>query len=287
VRLLRGLTVLAAALPLALLPAPAAQAAPPAPATYLALGDSVAFGTGATDPAAKGYVALLAGDLQDDGCGRTRSKGRGKGSGKAVGCRIELVNQAVNGATTTTLLADQLPNAIELIRQRNSNRTPVDDVRLITLTIGGNDVVFPVALACAGGVNGTCLQTIASRLALVDTNYAKILSSLRDAAGPHTTIAVQTYYNAVENKGCFLNALSELGRTVLEGGGAVPAGLNDVIRRQAAAYGAVVVETAPVVDPERETLPDCLHPNDAGHASIAAAFADVVGNPFRDHRRRR
>ena len=62
-RLLRSLTVLAAALPLALLPAVAGQAAPPAPATYLALGDSVAVGTGATDPATRGYVPLLAAEL--------------------------------------------------------------------------------------------------------------------------------------------------------------------------------------------------------------------------------
>jgi lysophospholipase L1-like esterase len=139
VRLLRSLTVLATALPLAFLPATTGHAAPPEPAVYLALGDSVAAGTGATDPATRGYVGLLADDLQGNGCGK----------GKAVGCRIELVNLAVDGATTTSLIATQLEPALALIEERNSNRTPVDDVRLITLTIGGNDVVQPVAVTAA------------------------------------------------------------------------------------------------------------------------------------------
>jgi lysophospholipase L1-like esterase len=275
VRLLRSLTVLAAALPLACLPAATGQAAPPAPATYLALGDSVAFGTGATDPATQGYVPLLAAELQGKDCGK----------GKAVGCRVELVNLAQNGATTVSLIDRQLDAALALIEARNATRTKVDDVRLITITIGGNDVVSPVATACAAGVTASCLQTISTQFAQLGSNYADILSQLRAAAGPDTTIAVQTYYNAIENPGCRLNFLTALGRIVLEGGGPVPAGYNDVIRQQAMAYGAVVVDTAPVVDPVTETQPDCLHPNDAGHAEIAGAFANAIGNPFKGGRR--
>ena len=275
-RLLRPLTVLAAALPLALLPAAAGQAAPPAPATYLALGDSVAFGTGATAPATRGYVPLLAAELQGKGCGK----------GKAVGCRVDTVNLAVNGATTTTLIAGQLPAALALLQERNSNAPKVDDVRLITITIGGNDVVGPVVAACSAGVTATCQQAIATQFGQLGANYARILGQLREAAGPDTTIAVSTYYNAVENPGCPLNFLSALGRIVLEGGalpggGSLPGGFNDVIRQQATAFGAVIVDTAPVVDPVTETQPDCLHPNDAGHRDIAGAFADAIGKPFK------
>ena len=283
-RLLRCLTVLAAALPLALLPAAPGQAAPPKPSVYLALGDSVAYGTGAADPMTQGYVPLLAADLQGDGCG--------KGKGKAVGCRVQLVNLAQNGATTVSLIAEQLPEALRLIEARNSTRTPVDDVRLITITIGGNDVVDPVVNACLRGL-GDCPATIAAQVAQVSTNYAFILSALRAAAGPDTTIAVTAYYNAIENTGCAINFATPLGRAVLEGnprepGGAVlpglplvAAGFNDAIRQQAAAFGAVIVETAAVVDPEGETQPDCLHPNTKGHADIAEEVAARIGNPFR------
>jgi lysophospholipase L1-like esterase len=95
--------------------------------------------------------------------------------------------------------------------------------------------------------------------------------------------AVTTYYNGLAAPGCPAAPLSGLAQVVLEGGASLPAGLNDIIRQAATAYGAVVVETAPVVEPT-EIWPDCLHPTDAGHADIADAIADqvtalVVGGP--------
>ena len=271
-RLTRVLAVLAAALPLALLPTTIGSAAPPSPATYLALGDSVAAGTGAAP--GLGYVPLLAADL---------AEARNCGQGQALGCRLELDNHSVGGATTVSLISGQLPGAVALLQERNGNATPVDDVRLITITIGGNDVFNPVIAACGGGLTTTCQQTVARQFAQVSTNYASILGQLREAAGPATTIAVMTYYNPLP--ACPLAHLSPLAEIVLEGGGPLSTGLNDLIRQQAAAFGAVVVETGSIVDPS-EVRPDCLHPNAAGHADIAEAFADavsgsVVGGPGR------
>lgn len=270
-RLMRVLTVIAA-LPLALLPVTAGSAAPPSPATYLALGDSVAAGVGA--PSGLGYVSLLAGDL---------AEARHCGQGQALGCRIEADNRAVGGATTVSLISGQLPGAVELLEERNGNRTPVDDVRLITITIGGNDVFNPVIGACAGGFSAACQTTVAKQFTQVSTNYATILGQLREAAGPETTIAVMTYYNPLPAAGCRFAQLASLGDLVLEGGAPLTFGLNDIIRQQAAAFGAVVVETGSVVDAS-EVQPDCLHPNTAGHADLADAFAaavtdSVVGGP--------
>jgi lysophospholipase L1-like esterase len=254
-----------AALPFALLATTAGQAAPPSPATYIALGDSVAAGAGA--PAGLGYVPLLAGELSD---------ARNCGEGQAVGCRLELDNRSVGGATTVSLISGQLPGAVAVLEERNQNSTPVDDVRLITITIGGNDVFNPVIAACAAGFTAICQTTVAQQFTQVSTNYATILRELRAAAGPETTIAVMTYYNPLSNPGCRLTALTQLGDLVLEGGGPLTFGLNDIIRQQAAAFGAVVVETGGVVAPT-EVQPDCLHPNTAGHADIAQAFFDAVG----------
>lgn len=270
-RLTRVLATLAA-LPLALLPSAVGQAAPPSPATYLALGDSVAAGAGA--PAGLGYVPLLAGELSD---------ARNCGQGEALGCRIELDNRSVGGATTVSLISDQLPGALATLEERNQNSTPVDDVRLITITIGGNDVFAPVIEDCAGGFSPTCAQTVTAQFTQVSTNYATILSSLRAAAGPDTTIAVMTYYNPLPNPGCRFTALTSLGTLVLEGGGPLAFGLNDIIRQQSETFGAVVVETGGIVAPT-EVQPDCLHPNTTGHADITQAFFDavsasVVGGP--------
>ena len=64
---------------------------------------------------------------------------------------------------------------------------------------------------------------------------------------------------------------------MLEGGGPLSFGLNDVIRQEAAPAGAVVVETGGIVDAS-EVQPDCLPPSPAGHADIAQAFFDVVAD---------
>jgi lysophospholipase L1-like esterase len=257
-RLLRALTALST-LPLAVLPATVSHAAAP-PATYLALGDSVAAGVGASRPEL-GYVPLVAGALTS-----------------------ESINLSVAGATTTTLIATQLPAATSLLQQRNSNATPEDDVRLITLTVGGNDLFQPVIAACQNPTAPLCSTTVATQLQQVATNYAVILGRLRAAAGRDTTIAVTTYYNGLAAPSCPAAALRELAQVVLEGGPGVSAGLNDIIRQTAQAHGAVVVETAPVVAPA-EIRPDCLHPTDQGHADIAgavtAAVLSTVGGPGR------
>jgi lysophospholipase L1-like esterase len=252
-----------AVVPLVLAATPS-HAAQPSPSTYLALGDSVAAGVGAGSPEL-GYVSLLLEDLRGD---------RNCGKGKAIGCRLESVNLAVPGATTIDLIEDQLPAAIALLEERNGNSRPVDDVRLITITIGGNDLLNPVLAACPAGVTPSCVQVATTRLQQVSQNYATILSQLREAAGEDATIAVMTYYNPLRD--CAPGGLAAVADLVLEGGGPIPAGLNDVIRAQAAAFGAVVAETGPIIDPT-EVQPDCVHPNDAGHADIAEAFRDVVG----------
>src|SRR5687768_10163665 len=87
-----------------------AVAAAPAPAAkpdksdkqpvYLAIGDSWAFGIGATVPAESGYVAQLADLLREDY--------------KCVPAKcsdLQLLNLAVPGATTSTMISGQLPDA--------------------------------------------------------------------------------------------------------------------------------------------------------------------------------
>lgn len=259
--------MLAAGVGVAVSVASTAAAAPPEPAVYLALGDSVAAGVGAVPREENGYVPVLHDTLV---------AGRHCGHGYALGCRLDLVNLAEPGATTTTLISGQLPTAVDLLASRRATPTPVDDVRLVTLDIGGNDVFTPVIAACAADPQGAgCASTIAAQLSLVAVNYQRILSALRAAAGPDTTIAVMAYYNPLG--ACRLAALAPLAQLVLEGGGPVPAGLNDIIRAAAAANGAVVAETAALIGPEDLVGgTDCLHPDNSGHADIAAAFAAAV-----------
>jgi lysophospholipase L1-like esterase len=233
------------------------------PATYLALGDSVAAGAGADEPAAQGYVPLLAERLAGElGCGQDRSR---------PGCPLRLENLAVGGATTTTLLRDQLPAALRLLREE-------PDVRLVTVTIGGNDVFLPVVTACAAAPQDpACTRAVEQALQAADDGVDRVLRALAEAAAPSTTLAVMTYYNPLP--ACRLAPLQALGEQVLEGRGDQP-GLNGVLRARAAEHGAVVVETGRLTDPADFVGDrDCLHPSGRGHARIARAFVDVVAEP--------
>lgn len=236
---------------------------------HVALGDSVAAGAGA--PPGQGYVPLLVEQLRDDlNCSPAAA------ATAADGCpRLQLANLSRGGATTTSLVADQLPMAVALLRSRNGDANPRNDVETISLTIGGNDVYGPVVSACIPTPTAACAVTVASSLNTAQRGLATILGTLRDAAGPSTRIAVMTYYNPLP--GCHLAPFAALGDQVLEGGGGVPAGLNDIIRAAAAATGADVAETYGLVGPgELVGGRDCLHPNAIGHAEIAPVFAAAL-----------
>lgn len=252
----------------ALAAAPAAaqrlRPTPPLP-LYLALGDSVAAGVGAGEPAA-GYVPLVAAELQArSSCGVT----------ERLPCRrLQLRNLAEGGATTTSLLARQLPAAVAELEQRNGRGGPGDDVEVITLDIGGNDV-FPAVQVCAEGVTPACLASVQERLATVAANLDTTLGALRAAAGPDTDIVVMTYYNPLP--GCVLADLGAFADLVLEGGGVVPEGLNDIIRAAASAHGATVADTYGALGVDDVVGgTDCLHPDASGHAIIADLVAAAV-----------
>lgn len=227
---------------------PAAEPAPtPQPAVHLALGDSVAAGVGAGDPATGGYVPLLAERLRE----------------RLPALRVQSL--AVSGATTSTVLRDQVPRAAARLREDPA-------VRLVTLTVGGNDVFGPVLLACLGDPAGpSCRTAVDEALAGADAGLDAVLGALDEAAGDGTVLAVMTYYDPLP--ACRLAALAPLAGRVLEGGEG-GRGLNDLLRARAAEHDAVVVETADRVA-DREDLvggQDCLHPSGRGHAQIAEAF---------------
>lgn len=278
-RVRRLYTVGLLALALSALALPAASAEPPrdtprAPATqlHLALGDSVAAGVGATDPDDTGYVPRLYDRLRDDlDCWPAR----------APRCRsLHLVNASRGGATTVSLIAGQLPDAVALLTARNTDPRPNNDVRVVTVTIGGNDLFGPAVEACQPNpLAPACAAVIEAQLQQVAANLPGILSALIDAAGDDATVAVMTYYNPLD--ACVLAGLAPLADLALEGGilpnGTVPPGLNDIIRESATATGAVVADTFGALDGnDLVGGQDCLHPDDSGHGIIADILAEAI-----------
>ena len=238
---------------------------PPAKALpeYLALGDSLGVGVGASDPATKGYVPRFRHFLQ---------------SNKGLDTDLFLNNLSIGGATSDSLISDQLPAALKDLKKRNSDKKPDNDVEVVTVDIGGNDVLALLGI-CAGGVTPTCTAAISTTFATFSANFDFILDELRTAAGPDTTMIVMTYYNSLVATGCPLNALAPLGDIVLEGEPllGLPVGLNDLIRAIAAAHGAEVADTFGQLAPD-DIQPDCVHANDDGYGSIAAQFKAAFKN---------
>jgi lysophospholipase L1-like esterase len=267
----RVVVVVAGILLLGLLTGSGPASAEPDPAPigrplYLALGDSLAAGVGASNPAVTGYVPQLYELLRQ----QLACQPAGRPSCRSLALR----NLSVGGATSTTLLATQLPEAVAELEARNGDSNPHNDVQVVTIDIGGNDL-FGVVSSCAAGPTPECVAVIQARLQTFAANFTQILGELRAAAGPDTVIIAMTYYNPLPS--CRLASLAPLADVVLEGGPGVTVGLNDLIRSIAAAHGVLVAETYGRLGPEELVGgSDCLHPNDAGYQVITEAFAAAL-----------
>ena len=236
---------------------------------YIALGDSVSAGVGASDPAATAFVPLV-----------HQSLGEG----------FELLNLGHSGDTSQQLLDHgHLDEAIAEIQLRNGDDNPDNDVRLVTLEIGGNDLLdlfFELILS------GTCpsLQVSLERPQCVDAldatlrdyapNLESALSRLQEA-DPDVPIVLITLYNLFSGSVPVFAGLAELS---MEGmpDTPFPEGMNDIMRAQAQESGVILVDLYPLFEGKAAQLiaSDFIHPNDEGYQVIAeAVIAALEGVP--------
>ncbi len=224
---------------------------------YLALGDSYAYGEGASSRTKLAYVPLFYQFLESD-----------------IDRDLALRNLALRGETTTSMIArGQLAKALAELRFRNQeNDNPADDVVVITIDIGGNDLIglTKEGRPCApplGIDDSGCAAAVGSAIDEASLNLPAILRSLRVAAGPDTRIIVLDYFNPYFGSGKPLDQA---------GDAALPA-LNDAIEQAAAAPG-VDAEVVHLLDAFQGRAPDLthvmepeedFHPNDAGYRLIA------------------
>lgn len=216
--------------------------------TYVALGDSVGTGAGASN-SSKGYVGLLHSALAANASVTTLS------------------NHSEGGASSLSIrTGGQLANAIGVINDPT-------DTKYVTIDIGGNDLL--------GGGCSNNWDTCSFR-----SNFSQTLDDLLAALSgdPGTeTLATMAYYNPGSGLG---NATEEsydlelLGtnKTLNATDTGADIGLNDVILQESQSRGL------PMANPYQRfkdggqafIANDELHPNDSGYAAIAAAFCDVV-----------
>ena len=270
---------------------------------YLALGDSIANGQAsapeivdyATTVAgwrANGYVAQFDAVLKD----RLNCLPAASTNARSGCAALQVVNLARSGVpamngqpakpgvTTQIVIDEQLPQAVAMLQARNHDANPRNDVEVVTITVGGNDIFGPVTSACLQPVPSGCAAAIGTAFASFSTNYATILARLRAAAGPDTPIITMTYYNplpycaigqANPAAGVFADWFLEGG--TLPGFGTLPAGFNDLIRGISAANGARVADTFGTLGAgDFVGGSDCLHPVRSGHTKIAADFVKAM-----------
>jgi lysophospholipase L1-like esterase len=228
---------------------------------YLALGDSLAAGEGATNPHRLGYVGLLDRLLQ-----------------------LSLKNLAVSGDTSSTFISDgQLEAALKTINN------PGRDVQLVTLDIGGDDffnLLMPGG-PCVDPSNPMCMPAFTAALSTFANNYTYILEALTTALGedfPHKHILVMTYYNPFSGTGSIYEA--PVDQALLGADGTIDCvanqtdptkiGLNDLITCIGESFGVTVVNVYPLFKGKALALTHIaegdIHPNNAGYAVIASAF---------------
>jgi lysophospholipase L1-like esterase len=239
-------------------PGPAIRAQPAAPA-YLALGDSLAYGVGASDRLTAGYVALAHEALS--------------GSERYGETGIELLNLGVPGAKSADLLVPggQLDLALEEIGTRSEDGD-ANDVEIISVDVGGNDLLALVApdSPCLESASvEPCRAAFGEVLSAIDDNLTEVLTRLREAA-PEAIIVVVDLYNPYSGTGDLREPIAEVG--IGQANGVIGAVTADPELR---------ITTASIFQlfggrGTQWIAPDGIHPNDNGHLVIAEAVIAAI-----------
>lgn len=102
---------------------------------------------------------------------------------------LKLVNVACSSETSATFIADSVCGGSQLARAVDFLKSNQGHVALITIDIGGNDVLPCASLS---GIDWECGIKVFSE---VQANLRTILSALREAAGPSVPVYAMNYYN--------------------------------------------------------------------------------------------
>lgn len=232
---------------------------------YIALGDSLSYGSAASDPDSTSFVALVYDAFTID---------------------IGLLNLGVPGYTSADLLNEgELDQAISEITSRLNDGVDGNEVEAVTFEIGGNDMLdvyfdFVVPQTCISVdqalAKPECVAALENALDGFETNLDLALSRLR-AADPDLPIFLLTLYNPFSGRD---SEISRVGTLALEGESGTPfeEGVNDIIREIGPRHDTIMVEIFPLFEGRAEELIafDLIHPNDEGYALMAAEVISIM-----------
>jgi lysophospholipase L1-like esterase len=213
---------------------------------YIAIGDSLSFGLGASEPNQTGFVALVDGALE--------------GSDRFSASGIDLVNLSVPGATSPDLLQSGGQLQLALNEISRSALPPV-----ISVTIGGNDLLdlADADSPCLNELNTEpCLDEVGDTLADLQSNLRDVLESIRNAS-PEAIIVVVDLYNPFSGTGDIRELIADAGVQRINGVIAATASDPDLRATLATVFQSFQGRG------NQWIASDGIHPNDNGHAVIA------------------
>lgn len=110
---------------------------------------------------------------------------------KTSGIDLKLTNMACSGETTSSMISGSLcaPGGSQLNDAEAFLRLHRGSVALITIDIGGNDIVYCGSLT---GIDASCVKKAEKTIRV---NLDSIITGLRKAAGPSAPIVSMTYYD--------------------------------------------------------------------------------------------
>lgn len=246
------------------------ESAPPpegvsGPGAYIALGDSLSEGVGASVRGESDFVSRVWAGLPGE---------------------LELLNLGESGDTSGDLIGHgHLDTAVDEVERRRDDDDPDNDVKLVTLEIGGNDLLnifFDLVLpgTCPSLKEAlakpVCVGALRDALDEFRPNLAEAIDRLQ-AADPDLPIALMTLYNPFSGG---LQPVDEMAELALEGsaGTEFPEGLNDIIRAEGREQGVILVDWYPLFEGKagQYIASDLIHPNDEGYRVMAEAVLDAV-----------
>jgi lysophospholipase L1-like esterase len=236
--------------------APTAAAGPTGTLQYVALGDSYAAGVGVPpyrdcfQSINSGYPVLL------------DPKGR-----------IDLQDNATCAGATTTYVFDNLPSGLN------------EDTRLVTLTVGGNDLGFAdLAGKCLTGTPAECqvaIQMALLGMPMLYLNLTKLYGEVAKKA-PKTLIVVTGYPYLFE---------SDPHNPIITAFNEATAALNTTIKNAVLNTGGNIIyvdvtkpfeghgigsSDDPFINGPSAGLPEAFHPNAAGYRAYAKAISAAI-----------
>ena len=236
---------------------------------YIAIGDSVTFGIGASQPRRDGFPAVLGNLLAN-------------GDPPISETRVF----AVPGQTATGFLEARLDDVLVAIEELG------DRVELLTIGLGANEllrirreptcVADPVGVACASAVMAATTEAAGA----LDAVVASVQRGL-NASGSDARILLLAYYNPDVEPIAVATVVGADGIVACDPDDGAP-GLNDRIACVADARGVDLVDLYAAFLGREDELTRFgvgdVHPDEAGHAVIAETIAAAFGvAPPADH----